>query len=57
MTRTLTLPPGGTSIELWDPVAGTVSALPSTGGKSGLILKLDLAPYTTQLLIVRQARM
>ena len=48
-----TAPPSNSGIRL--PVQ--VSALPSTGGKSGLILKLDLAPYTTQLLIVRQARM
>jgi hypothetical protein len=53
LTRTLTLPPGGTTVELWDPATGKVSEVSATGGKSGHTLKLDLAPYETKLLTIK----
>ncbi len=57
LTRSLTLPGAGATVELWDPAAGTVSQVPTSGGKSGLNVRLELPAYGTELLMVRQARM
>jgi hypothetical protein len=57
LTRSVTLPGAGATVEVWDPAAGTVSQVPSTPVKSGLGVRLELPAYGTELLVVRQARM
>jgi hypothetical protein len=40
-------------VEAWDPVGGTVSAVPVKTGNGTVTVKLDLGPYETRLLTVR----
>ncbi len=53
LARTMTLPGPGATVELWDPATGTVSRAASTGGKSGLSVRLELPAYGTELVVVR----
>lgn len=52
-THTVTLLTKGRKVEMWDPAEGTTSPLASTQDKGSLIVKLDLRPYETRLLVVR----
>ncbi|HEX9198914.1 MAG TPA: glycosyl hydrolase, partial [Acidobacteriaceae bacterium] len=52
-TRTVTLKAEGKLAESWDPATGTVSPVASKANKGGVILKLDLKPYETQLITIR----
>jgi hypothetical protein len=51
--HTVMLKATGSSAEVWDPETGSVSRVPSTAAKSGIIVKVKLQPYATELLIVR----
>jgi hypothetical protein len=52
-TRTVTLRTAGHTAESWNPATGAVSPLTATAAKGSVMLKLDLAPYSTQLITVR----
>jgi hypothetical protein len=43
----------GKTVEAWDPVSGTVAAVPAKIGNGTVTVKLDLGPYETRLLTVR----
>src|SRR6185437_831411 len=51
-THTVTLRAVGHAAESWDPATGVVSPLTATASKGSITVKLDLAPYATQLLTV-----
>jgi hypothetical protein len=52
-SRTVTLRSAGHTAESWDPTTGAVSSLTATPGKGSVAVKLELAPYATQLITVR----
>jgi len=51
--RSVTLKAAGKTVEVWDPVTGTVSSLASTQGNGAVTVKLNLKPYETELITVR----
>jgi hypothetical protein len=51
--HSVTLRTEGKMVEAWDPVGGTVSAVPVKTGNGTVTVKLDLGPYETRLLTVR----
>jgi hypothetical protein len=51
--HSVTLQAEGKTVELWDPITGTVSALASKPDQGQVTLKLQLAPYETRLLTIR----
>jgi hypothetical protein len=52
-SHSVTIKTDGKTVEAWDPVSGTVSAVAATPGKGSLTVKLALGPYETRLLMVR----
>jgi len=52
-THSVTIRTEGQKVEEWDPVAGSVSAIPAKAGKGTVTVNLDLKPYETRLLTVR----
>ena len=51
--HSVTIRTDGKTVEAWDPVSGSVSAVAAKAGSGTLTVKLDLAPYETRLLTVR----
>jgi hypothetical protein len=49
----VTLKAAGKSAEVWDPQTGTVAKAASTAAKGGVMVKVALKPYETELLVVR----
>jgi hypothetical protein len=44
----------GARVERWDPASGEVTPLPSRPAPSGRSIDLDLAPYASMFLVLRQ---
>jgi hypothetical protein len=51
--HTVTLKAAGKTAEVWDPQTGTVAKAAATAVKGGVMVKVALEPYETELLVVR----
>jgi hypothetical protein len=54
VTNNVTLRGPGARVEVWDPASGTASALDSRAVPGGRAIYLDLAPYASMFIVLRQ---